>query len=392
VPPGEAATLMEAVLRGGALAFMTADGTMYERRVIAEASPPRRGRRKRFKSDDKVREWLDVSDLATIMREGVKPPEMLLPGWLQRAVLHWFQGEPEDGKSWVAAWCAAQVIRSVPGARVLWMDSEMGDRTMAERLVALELAPHTVERQFVHVNLSLLPHAGFDVFREWVTDHRFDLLVWDSMAQHFAGADVNDDRSNSEIAWWIAELVNPVSQYGGTTVCVDHLGKAGQSGGYARGGGAKKARARVVYEFKKTAPFDRETIGQITVAREKNSDSAEIPKRRSVQLGGTPFVLREFELSPEDERNEKKAQRAQDVRRLLATLKHQAKQNPDRPRLSFSRWVALTPGKAARLREIARELMHHPHTSEDGSYAPRVRWEVEKLGTKEVTWVWLAEK
>jgi hypothetical protein len=138
------------------------------------------------------------------------------------------------------------------------------------------------------VNLSLLPRQAFETFRDWVTDRRFELVIWDSMTQHLAAADVDGARSNSEVAWWITELVNPVERYGGTTICVDHVRKAGASGGYALGPTVKKGRARIVYEFEKKTAVDRHTAGRVVITCEKNTDAAEVPHTREVMLGGTP--------------------------------------------------------------------------------------------------------
>src|SRR5258708_26375153 len=68
-------------------------------------------RRHRFQSDRKIEEWLDISDLGVVIRDGIAPPRMLLDCWLQPGALHWFQGKPADGKAWVTPWCCAQLIR-----------------------------------------------------------------------------------------------------------------------------------------------------------------------------------------------------------------------------------------------------------------------------------------
>jgi hypothetical protein len=367
---------------------------IYGPPTIVGASAPEPRAPRRYRVDTEIGKWLEISDLAKVMQNEIEPPAMLLEGWLQEGALHWFQGEPEDGKSWVAAWCASQVIVADKSARVLWLDSEMGQRTMAERLLALGMDARTVARQFVHSNLSVLPRAGFEDFRAWVRQHEFRLVIWDSMAQHFAGADVDDDRSNSEVAWWISEVVNPVEQYGGTTICVDHLAKSGESRGYARGAGNKRGRARVIYEFKKVRPFDRHEVGEITVTRRKNSASAEIPEVRSISIGGSPsgFVFRATEIPPEGRREEQLLRDAQYRRNLIATLRHQAEQKPDDRRLSFSKWIELTDGKDNRLRKIARELLHDPEIREDLSYGPAVDWEATKTGSRETVWVWIPDE
>ena len=79
-------------------------------------------------------DFLEVSEIGAYMRGEIKPPAMLLEDWLQENVLHWAQGEPEDGKSWVMLWCLVKLLQENDEARVLIMDGEMGSRSVAERL------------------------------------------------------------------------------------------------------------------------------------------------------------------------------------------------------------------------------------------------------------------
>jgi hypothetical protein len=269
---------------------------------------------------------------------------------------------------------------------------------MAERLVAVGLDADTIERQFVHVNLSVLTRAGFKAFREWVADHRFTLIVWDPMAQHFAGAGVDDDKRNAEVAQWIAELVNPVSEYGGTTICVDHLAKNRAHGnGWPRGAGAKKARARIVYEFKKRRGFDRKTVGLVTVKVVKNNDDAPIPPAREIRLGGAPFAFRESATDPVSTKQEEQAQFATDVRNVIRALEEQARKNPANPRLSESRLADLAHGNTARIRKVLKRLVNEPSVQRDLSYGPPVEVKVEGRKTKggrliETTYFWLRKE
>ena len=75
---------------------------------------------KQAEATEQVREFLEISDLGAHMRGEIKPPPMLVEQWLQKGVLHWMQGHPEDGKSWVALWCAVQLLQN---------DDEAGVRT-----------------------------------------------------------------------------------------------------------------------------------------------------------------------------------------------------------------------------------------------------------------------
>lgn len=274
---------MEALFINGAFELVPSWIVNAEAVVRANARPARR------KRPIPPPDFLDIGNVAEHMRGGMKPPAMLVKGWLQRGALHWLQGQPEHGKSWVPLWLAKQVMKENPRARVLWMDGEMGSATLADRLLALGMDPDVIENQLVHVNLTTVPRGQFDEFITWVVRRRFQLVVWDPMAQHLAGADLSE-QSNSEVAQWLAAMVNPVSAYGGTTIAVDHISKTA-SADDPRGAGAKKARARIIYAVARRNRFDRRTRGEIEIECVKNfglgrrgAVSAGAPGWRSVRM------------------------------------------------------------------------------------------------------------
>lgn len=240
---------------------------------------------KQAEATEQVREFLEISDLGAHMRGEIKPPPMLVEQWLQKGVLHWMQGHPEDGKSWVALWCAVQLLQNDDEARVLLMDGEMGARTVGERLHALRLDPGTAHARVTHVNLSTVDQQQWPAFVTWARAMCFTLVIWDPIAHHLAGANLNED-SNAEVMRWLAQVVGPILNTGATVIGVDHLPKNGDNTkGFARGAGVKRSRSRVVYEFTKKAAFDRTTLGELMVELVKNSDAADIPRSRVLILG-----------------------------------------------------------------------------------------------------------
>jgi hypothetical protein len=130
-----------------------------------------------------VADFLDISDLAAHMRGEIKPPDMLVDEWLQKGVLHWMQGEPEDGKSWVVLWCAVKLLQEDEDARVLIMDGEMGARAVGERLHALGLDPDTAEARVTHVNLSAVTEDHWQEFLIWAHAMSFTLVIWDASSR-----------------------------------------------------------------------------------------------------------------------------------------------------------------------------------------------------------------
>ena len=369
---------MEALFINGAFELVPSWIVNAEAVVRANARPARR------KRPIPPPDFLDIGNVAEHMRGGMKPPAMLVKGWLQRGALHWLQGQPEHGKSWVPLWLAKQVMKENPRARVLWMDGEMGSATLADRLLALGMDPDVIENQLVHVNLTTVPRGQFDEFITWVVRRRFQLVVWDPMAQHLAGADLSE-QSNSEVAQWLAAMVNPVSAYGGTTIAVDHISKTA-SADDPRGAGAKKARARIIYAVARRNRFDRRTRGEIEIECVKNSDSADVVRYRRVLLGGDPF---EWRVLDEDSRIDGKLSRmqtAQDLRAVVSALDAAGKDG-----LSQRKLVSAVGGYANRIRRLLQRLAAEPGLQEDYELGRRIacEWRKPEKGGTEALWFWL---
>lgn len=325
---------------------------------------------------EQVREFLDISDIAGYMRGEIKPPDMLLADWLQKGVLHWMQGEPEDGKSWVALWCAVQLLQKNDEARVLLMDGEMGARSVGERLHALGLDPDVAHARVTHVNLSAVSQDKWSEFNVWAAAMRFTLVIWDPIAHHLAGAALNED-SNSDVQRWLAQVVNPVLNTGATVIGIDHVPKNGDNRGYARGASAKKARSRLVYEFDKKSDFSRSVLGEVMVELVKNSDAAEIPKERLIVLGGEPntgrFVMRVAEREPVVTVDRKRDDARARVDAAVAIL--EAK--PPGTKMASKALAELIGGKPAKTIEALREAA----TTAGG----RLNVHVEERGTRNIT-------
>jgi AAA domain len=338
--------------------------------------------KKQAEATEQVAEFLEISDLGAYMRGEIAPPDMLLPDWLQKNVLHWAQGEPEDGKSWVMLWCAVQLLELDDEARVLIMDGEMGSKSVAERLRVLGLDAGTAEARVTHVNLSSVPREHFDKFVVWATVMRFDLIIWDPIAHHLAGAGMNEN-NNSEVAEWIARVVNPLLAQGSTVIGVDHIVKSGDGNGYARGAGNKKARARVVYEFDKKVTFDRETIGHIIVRVEKNSDASDIPREREIFLGGNPtdgrFVFRVSEREPVPKVDGRREQARSVVDKAVAILEGLPDGETEISEAALRKQIG---GNKAKTLDALREAA----TVGAGAYGGRLSQRVEDLGQRSFTY------
>jgi hypothetical protein len=160
----------------------------------------------------------EFQNLAEIMREGFRPPEMLISEWIVIGQVVWVQGEPGDGKTWIALYLAARALND--GKRVLFADEEMGGQETAQRLIALGVSPEVVEERF-----DYLPFPGIAKTdaREWQAlceERAWGLAVFDSGADFFASAEVNED-VGVEVTWWIKTFFDPIRLHGGTPLMVE---------------------------------------------------------------------------------------------------------------------------------------------------------------------------
>ncbi|MGH3814158.1 MAG: hypothetical protein ACRDUV_17195 [Pseudonocardiaceae bacterium] len=63
--------------------------------------------------------------------------------------MHWFQGEPESGKSWVAQHAAAEVLND--GGTVIYIDHESSPDAVVTRLLLLGVDRATIRARLLYV-------------------------------------------------------------------------------------------------------------------------------------------------------------------------------------------------------------------------------------------------
>src|SRR5262249_40515278 len=106
--------LLQIAIRGQVEIQARGDLPPYSR-LNGGGSIPTRLAERELELEEAVRKHLEISDdLAAIMREGPKPPPMLVKNWVQAVKLNYWKGEPETGKSWGCAYCALEVIKADP--------------------------------------------------------------------------------------------------------------------------------------------------------------------------------------------------------------------------------------------------------------------------------------
>lgn len=235
----------------------------------------RRGRRDRILGERR--------DILKIIREGITPPEPLAPSLedlLFKQQIHTLFGDAESGKSMVAVWAAARVMASEAGGRVIYLDVETGEETLAERIEGFAVADReygngelaalldgdTLNERFHYFNPKTLG-VGDDsrqVLEELVEDVEPALVIFDSWVGFLAHAGFSEN-DNTEVSEWTKKIAYPVRQAGGAVVILDHVSHEKRQ----RGAKAKKGEVDVSYEVRKTKDFDRDALGGLRLTNDK---------------------------------------------------------------------------------------------------------------------------
>ncbi len=235
-------------------------------------------------SDDKSIGFSVIGDrvlLGEIVRQGVKPPEELVEGILLKGKVHQVFAAPACGKSWLALFLTMKLINE--GKPVLYLDTENGPNIVAERLKALGAVPEKLEK-YVHYysspNLSMTKE-GTEAYVGLLEKVDPALVVFDSWVNFLSGAGL-DENVSSDIAKWALNFCRPARDRGITVLLLDHVPKEGSN---ARGSGRKKEEMDVQWQLKNPKKFDRNTMGEIKLVREKDREGW-LPKEVRFSVGG----------------------------------------------------------------------------------------------------------
>jgi AAA domain len=305
--------------------------------------------------------------IASIMRQPLPPPEMALPDWIVAGELHWAHAEAESAKTWFALWAALQIMTATApegshaGRRVVYFDEELGERVLAERLLALGASPDIIDNHFAY-----FPFPGWRMTEEETFQHRAiiqatepALVVYDTATDALTEAAL-DENSGKDVTAWVKAYPEQARAFRAATLVLDHTTKAAEDGRgkYAVGSRAKRAKAKVGYRIDTVQPFDRDTEGEVKITRTKNTVGAIIPVTRSIRIGGTPFKWEEA-LIPAAQSREMD-ERASKERAIVAALHAHGE-------LSQSKLEGIVPGKASHIREAAKAM------ADAGLYGVQVR-------------------
>lgn len=217
---------------------------------------------------DELRSTWEPVDLTDALEAG----EIPAPEYLARAdginlvyqgKTHWFQGEPESCKTWLAG--AATAERLMAGEEAGWIDFEDDARTAVARLKALGVPNDVIKAQFTYIRPDepLIDKQGritpgHIALEATLGSHDFKLVTIDGVTEAMVTEGMNL-LDNSDIALWLRVLPKRIASLGPAVICLDHVTKDREGQGrWAIGGQHKLAGLTgVAYAFEVIKPFAR---------------------------------------------------------------------------------------------------------------------------------------
>lgn len=164
-------------------------------------------------------------------------------------LIHWFAGEPESLKSWLALLATLQVTQR--GGSVLYVDFEDVPESIKERMVNLGATEEELSRVFyVHPEDATTPEI-LELYLATIRECDISLVVLDGVTEGMTaeGLGITD---NSEVAKWLARLARPLAWAGPAVVVIDHVTKNAETRGrYPIGAQHKLAGIWVAYAVDK---------------------------------------------------------------------------------------------------------------------------------------------
>ncbi len=220
--------------------------------------------------------------LGPTIEEGVEPPDELERGILLRGRVHQIFSGAGMGKSWLALWLVLGAIER--DERVLYLDMENGPRIVSERLNALGADADTVDDLLTYLSYpSLTMHSrDRDDYEALLDEVQPDLIVFDSWVG-FLGAAGLEENSNDDVTKWSVAYAHPARNREMTVVILDHVPHEAKR---SRGASRKKDEADVQWRLQNPAPFDRTTVGEVLLVREKDREGW-LPPSVTFSIGGT---------------------------------------------------------------------------------------------------------
>jgi hypothetical protein len=219
----------------------------------------------------------------------LEPPDELEPGLLLKGKVHNVYAAAGTGKTMLMLWVVKRCLER--GEPVVAFDMENGPRTISERLRDLGVDAERADKllhYFPSPNLPLTDQARTS-YEELLDEVKPALVVFDSWINFLASAGM-DENSSNDVAGWAVAYTHPARDRGITVLLLDHVP---HEGSHARGSTRKKDEVDVMWRLHNTQPFDRESVGEIVLHREKDREAWLPPSVRfSVGGGSQGFVFK----------------------------------------------------------------------------------------------------
>jgi hypothetical protein len=183
----------------------------------------------------------------------------------------------------MALWIAVLVMEQ--GLNVIYVDEENGQIRIAERLQQLGADPDTVEKHFFYADGPglRLDDDNLQMWQTTIDQVKPALVIFDPFADLLALSSL-EENSAGDVTKWIKGFAQPVKAVEGAVLILDHVMKD-DSGKYARGSSAKHAKVDAAWKLKVEEEFDRQTIGEISIKRDKDRLGC-MPEMRKFKVGG----------------------------------------------------------------------------------------------------------
>lgn len=229
---------------------LSADGTTPETHTGTEgaSATPHDGPDEEDEEGYELRSWnpASVEAMAAILDGTVEQVRgTLLPRsdgvcLLYAGRVHWVQGEPESGKSWLMQLAVAMALEA--GKNALYVDYEQDLGTIVTRLSLLGVRrADLLSGRLKYISPEVSHLKAWD---KWVSvlEGEYDIAVVDGVTDAL-GLSAVDMNKNSEVAAWMRGVPRAIARYtGAAVVCVDHVIKDKEGRGrYALGAQAKLA-------------------------------------------------------------------------------------------------------------------------------------------------------
>ena len=209
---------------------------------------------------------LDLTD--ALSGKPPEPPEVLRRSdgkhLLYRGRIHWIQGEPESGKSWVSQAGAAQALND--GHNVLYIDFEDDANGVVERLLALGVKTEAIRERFdyrtphepLYDRHGAATPAGIE-FEDDLEAGTYEFAVIDGVTESLAHH-ATEIQDNTGVATWANRLPKRVSALtGAAVICIDHVTKSTDGRQHFAIGAQQKLAAvdGAAYGARMVRPFGR---------------------------------------------------------------------------------------------------------------------------------------